>query len=293
MYKISDARSTTSGEVAAQAGLSLTPTVIEHPGPEPAKMPMNGPGPDTTERTPGEEQAIAGYQAKVEAFNEASATVKEARRKEESAHDSLQSALKMTKSLPESLVPQGWAWAPVVTGAYSGAYATAKALNKIADSAQQKADSARALLDKPGLSPAERQQALRGYLDGEGKARPASTGAQSAQRLDDMIPGNPKVKEGLSTSIKGAGVVGLATTGASVYQDIQKGVPKDKAITKGAASTGASAGVGAGMTALAAGGYIGGVAATGGTLLIGTAVAAGVGWAVDNYYDDVKNWLTD
>ncbi|MHA6801390.1 WXG100 family type VII secretion target [Bounagaea algeriensis] len=61
-------------EVATQHGLNVTPTTIEHPGPEPAKMPSNGPGPDTTERTPGEEQAVADYQAKVRAFNEAHAT---------------------------------------------------------------------------------------------------------------------------------------------------------------------------------------------------------------------------
>ncbi|MHA6802951.1 hypothetical protein [Salinifilum ghardaiensis] len=102
-------------EVAAQHGLNVTATTIEHPGQAPPKMPSTAPGPDTTERTPAEQQAIADYQAKIRAFNEAHATVQAARRKEDSAHDALQKALKMTKSLPEALVPQGWAWAPVVT----------------------------------------------------------------------------------------------------------------------------------------------------------------------------------
>lgn len=39
----------------------------------------------------------------------------------------------------------------------------------------------------------------------------------------------------------------------------------------------------------------GAVVATGGTIVVGAAVAAGVGYLVDNYYDDakhtVKNWV--
>ncbi|WP_459158859.1 hypothetical protein [Salinifilum ghardaiensis] len=149
------------------------------------------------------------------------------------------------------------------------------------------------MLNDPTLTDADRQQVLRNHLDWEAKARPASTAAQQAQHLDSKIPGSPALKEGLNTSIKGVGAVGAFATAWSVKSEIDSGVPADKAVTKGAASTAASAGVGAGMTALAGAGYIGGVAATGGTLLVGTAVAAGVGWAVDNYYDDVKNWFTD
>lgn len=193
----------------------------------------------------------------------------------------------------ESLVPQGWSWAPVATGAYSGAYVMAQELDKVSDTAQANADGYKALLADPTLSQAERQQVLRNHLAEEAKARPASKAGTSAQHLDDIIPGGERLKGALGKTVKGAGVVGIAATANSVRQDIEKGVPADKAVTKGAASTAASAGVGAGLTALAAAGYIGGVAATGGTLLIGTAVAAGVGWAVDNYYDDAKNWLAE
>lgn len=279
--------------VAVQHGLTVTPTTIESPGPEPPKMPVEGPGTAVVERTPAEEHAVAEYQAKAKAFSEVGVTVHEARRIEQEAHEDLKSGLKMTKSLLEALVPQGWSWAPVATGSYSGAYVTAKALDKVAQTAQSNADGYKSLLADPTFSQADRQQILRNHLDWEGKARPAASAAQSAQGLDGVIPGDDRLKGVLGKTVKGAGVVGIAATANSVRQDIEKGVPADKAVTKGTASTAASAGVGAGMTALAAAGYIGGVAATGGTLLIGTAVAAGVGWAVDNYYDDVKNWLTE
>ena len=142
------------------------------------------------------------------------------------------------------------------------------------------------------LSQADRQAVLRNHLDWAGKARPAGNAAAGDAALDSNIPGSNALKGTLGKSLKGAGIVGIAATAESVREDIHKGVPADKAVTKGTASTAASAGVGAGMTALAGAGYIGGVVATGGTLLVGTAVAAGVGWAVDNYYDDVKNWIT-
>ena len=287
-----NARINQAREVAAQHGLTVTATTIESPGPAPPKMPVEEPGSVAVERSPEEEKAVVEYQGKLAAFREVNATVAEARRTENDAHDALKSALKMTKSLPEALMPKGWAWAPIVTGAYSGSYVMSKALDKIATDARGKAEGAKAVLNDPTLSQAERQSVLRNHLEWEAKARPAATGAQAAEALDNKIPGGSTSKGLAGLSIKGAGVVGIAATGSSVVNDINKGVPADKAVTKGAASTATSAGVGAGMTALAAGGYIGGVVATGGTLLVGTALAAGVGWAVDNYYDDVKNWFT-
>lgn len=286
------ARINQARDVAAHHGLPVTSVSIESPGPPPPKMPVEGAGAVAVDRTPQEERAVADYLGKEKIFQEVLQTVTEARRKEREAHDSLRSALQMTKSLPEALLPQGWSWAPIATGAYTGAYTTSKALSEVSKHAEARADGARQVLEDPTLSQSDRQVVLRNYLDWAGKSRPAGKAAAGAAALDSNIPGSSALKGALGKSVKGAGIVGLAVTAESVREDIHKGVSPDKAITKGAASTVASAGVGAGMTALAGAGYIGGVVATGGTLLVGTAVAAGVGWAVDNYYDDVKNWIT-
>ena len=109
-----------------------------------------------------------------------------------------------------------------------------------------------------------------------GKVKTAQNAAQSGKNLDAKIPGPGGAKQLAGKSIKGVGIVGGIVAVRSVKKEIDAGVPADKAITKGVAQTGTSAAVGVVMTGAAAAGYIGAVTATGGTLLIGTALAAGV-----------------
>ncbi|GAB3692624.1 hypothetical protein [Saccharopolyspora tripterygii] len=274
--------------VAQEGGLVVTPTTIEEP-PKP-NIPLYSPAPgarsENRERSPEDQQVLAEFQALVDAWNEVKVTVDDARSTEQKAHETLTASLKMMKDFTSYLVPQGWAWAPVTTGAYSGPYVTARDLTAAASTAQAKADGALAVLMDPGLSPADRQKVLSNQEFWAGKVDAARTSAQSAKNIDARIPGAPGFKGLVGWSARGVGAAGAVITAYQTYDAIQKGVAPDKAITKGAATTAGGAAVGVGMYALAGAGYISGAVATGGTLVVGTAVAAGIGYLVDQHYYD-------
>lgn len=271
--------------VAQQGGLVVTPTSVEEPPKPNVELYSPAPGADN-DRSPEDQRIIAAYKAKNDVWSEVVDTVRDARDEEAKAHESLVSALKVNKSLGEYLLPKGWAWAPMLTGAYSGPHLTAKALTEAAATNQARAEGALAVLADPTLTPADRQKVLSNQVMWAGKVHAAQTAAQSGKNLDTKIPGPGGAKQLAGKSVKGVGIVGGIVTVRSVQKEIEAGVPADKAITKGAAQTATGAAVGTVMTAAAAAGYIGAVTATGGTLLIGTALSAGVGYYVDHHYYD-------
>lgn len=276
-------------EIAVQAGLHVDATAIYHPVKPPVELESSAPGARLTEpdRSPKEQAMLDEYSRKMDAFLEAGAIVRDARGKENSAHDDLVSALKMNQGLVEYLVPQGWAWAPVATGAYSGPYMTAKMLGKAASTSQANANGALAVLVDPELTQTDRQKILGNQIAWGAQVKRSEKAAATMKKLDAKIPGGPKIKGVLGWAKRGVGGVGALITAFSTYDSIQKGVPADKAITKAAAQTGTVAAVATAGGAVAT--YVGGTVATGGALLIGTALAAGVGYAVDHYYHDWTN----
>lgn len=274
--------------VAQQGDLIVTATTIEEPA-KPA-IPLYDPAPgargDNSDRSPEDQRILADYRAKWDVWSEVQSTVADARAEEESAHADLASAIAMIKGLDDYLIPQGWAWAPMLTGAYTGPYTTAKTLTDAAATAQARAEGALAVLDDPTLTTTDRQKVLSNQVMWAGQVKAAKTSAQSVQNLDAKVPGPGPGKALLGKSVRGVGIVGGIVSVYSVKKEIDAGVPADKAITKGVAQTSTGAAVGVFMSAAAAAGYVGGVAATGGTLLVGTALAAGVGYYVDRHYYD-------
>ncbi|WP_397545608.1 WXG100 family type VII secretion target [Saccharopolyspora rosea] len=272
--------------VARQGGLVVTETTIEEP-PKP-DIPLYNPGPgarrENRERSPEDKRILADYGAKCDVWNEVKVTVDDARADENAAHETLIAAISMNKDLGSYLVPKGWAWAPMLTGAYSGPHTTAKALADVASTAQARAEGALAVLDDPTLTPADRQKVLSNQIMWAGKVRTAETAAQSAKNLDAKIPGSAIGKQLAGKSIRGVGIVGGIVTVYNVKKEIDSGVPKEKAVTKGVATSATGAAVGIFMTAAASAGYISGVVASGGTLLLGTVAAAGVGYYIDHHY---------
>ncbi len=80
-----NARMTQARSVASAAGLTVTPTTIEAPGPGPRRVY----GPVTAQVATEFFQTQAAYNTKVKAFNEARATVTDARKLEAQAHANL------------------------------------------------------------------------------------------------------------------------------------------------------------------------------------------------------------
>lgn len=274
--------------VAQQGGLVVTSTTIEEP-PTP-NVPLYSPAPgarsENRERSSEDQKILADYQALVEVWTEVKVTVDDARSTEQKAHEALTAGLTMMKDFTSYLVPQGWAWAPVTTGTYSGPYVTARDLTSAATTAQAKADGALAVLMDPTLSSADRQKVLSNQEFWAARVDAARTSAQSVKSIDARIPGAPAFKGLVGWSARGVGAAGAVVTAYQTYDAIQKGVAPDKAITKGISTTAGGAAVGLGMYALAGAGYITGAVATGGTLVVGTAVAAGIGYLVDQHYYD-------
>lgn len=79
----------------------------------------------------------------------------------------------------------------------------------------------------------------------------------------------------------------------SAYDAIKAGKDPERVIATGTAQVGTTAVVGTAGTALAAGGYVTGTVATGGTLVVATALSAGVGYVVDNHYEEIKDGIYD
>ena len=271
--------------VAQSGGLVVTATTIEPPQEPDVELYSPAPGADN-DRSPEEQRIIANYRAKLDVYQEVDVTIEDARDEEKSAHASLTSALKMMNDFTSYLVPKGWAWGPVVTGLYSGPFTVAKALTEAAATAQARAQGALDVLADPTLTPTDRQKVLSNQLMWAAEVKAAKNSAMSSQNLDGKIPGGARLKGIAGFNVKGIGAAGVLVTTAQTYQAIQDGVPPDKAVTKATAQTATGAAVGVFMTAAASAGYITGVAATGGTLLVGTVLVAGVGYYVDHHYYD-------
>jgi hypothetical protein len=203
----------------------------------------------------------------------------------------------MHKNYWQYLKPSGWAWVSTTNGAYTGLHGTAKSLEGLSQDSQKNADNAWERFNNAEPNTPQRDGAMRDYLQNQGAANRTDKASSGAKSLDEKIPGGA-LKGALGASLKGAGILSAGVTLLQAKDENNKGVPADKAYTKAGATIAATAGVNLAADA-AIGATVattaGAVVATGGTIVVGAAVAAGVGYLVDNYYDDakhtVKNWV--
>ncbi|MGH3906855.1 MAG: hypothetical protein ACRDTE_22135 [Pseudonocardiaceae bacterium] len=289
-------------DVAAAAGLTVTPQGIEPP---PTVILPAEP------TTPQHFAAVDAYQAQVRAWDEVFQTVGYARGIELAAHERFAAATNVPKSMFESLRSNfGFIATGAALGAAEGLYKqNTRFRNLSARHARESMGLTRQIGGSPDLTKAQRAKlaadrnalsknavdehriarSQRRWLLGLNRTGSGYGMLQAIARspADDIRGGSLFARTG-----KVLGKVpyaGWVVIGAQAAWDIRHGKPADQAIIPGVVATG----VGTGVT----GGLLGGAAAlslAGGpvTLVavgVGAAAAVGVGYVMDHHWDDIKD----
>jgi hypothetical protein len=290
--------------VAAAAGLPVTPQGIDPP--PTVILPAE---PTTSQQV----AAVDAYQGQVRAWNEVNQTVSYARGLELAAHERLAAALREPKSMFESLRENAGF---IATGAALGAAGSLHVENSrfrwlSAQHGRESLELTRRIADNPALTQAQRtrlqsarnaigDRAVRENRIARSQSRLLSgLDRTSGRYLLDVIARSPAEKvQGASVFARTGKVLGkvpyagvLFTAGQTVW-DIRHGKPADRAIGSAVIATGVGAGVTEGMLALAPVALAGGpftLAAFG----VGVAAAWGVGYIVENHWDDIKDFGED
>lgn len=308
------ARMAQARDVAADAGLTVTGTVIASPGPAPPPLPHGGAG-ATPEQVATHTQAMHAHGAQVKAYAEVQTTVAEARQIETRAHQTLGSALgKQTSFLQSVQQNAGWiAWSTASGGA-GALHGAAKKWGTIAARKGSIAARWAPLTRNQAFSAAFREGATRYATTAGMRAADAARHADSAARtlgnLGNTRFGRPvlnlvartvaddiKAVSGPLVKIKplarGIPYAGVFTTGVQVADAALEGKPVGKAAAAGAASFAAGAiTTSAATPMLIATGMAAGPA---GWVAVGAGVAfaAGVGYVVEYHGDDIKEFAGD
>lgn len=292
-------------EVAAAAGLTVTPQGIEPP--PTVILP-------TEPTTPQHVAAVEGYLAQTQAWNEVHQTVGYARGIELAAHERLSAATNVPRSMFESLRSNAGF---IATGAALGAAADFHIQNsrfrKLSQlHARESLGITRQVADNPNLSREQRarlqsdrnalgDRAVRENRIAHSQARLLGglDRATSGRYLLDVITRSPAHEiHGTSLFTRGARVLGkvpylgVGVTLAQAGAEIHQGKPADQAFGSALISTGVGAGVTYGLLAAAPLALAGGpftLAAVG----VGAAAAWGVGYVVDHHWDDIKDATGD
>ncbi|WP_019855391.1 WXG100 family type VII secretion target [Actinopolyspora mortivallis] len=301
-------------EIAEEAGLTVTEQRIMEPGPEP---PAPEPLPSDRPATPEEQQAHASatqaqaaYARRVRAYQECSQIVTEAREQHNSALGTLNRFVSgLVEKSPFTITDFTTGLAGAVAGNTSAMRAAAI---EIADSG--KIARAEKLMHSPNLSLRDQTRAaaihVRNHVNKTAMENKA-TASRTARMVDKLSPrtkallganlsfgANPNRAASplLRGSIRVASklpAAGLLITGGSIAYDVQT---SDKSVGESAAVN--------------LGGYAAGSAATAGLLAMstpvgwavagGVAVSVGVGFAIDEWGDDVvdaaseaASWTSD
>jgi len=279
-------RITQARAVAADGGLTVTPTGIEEPGPAPV-APQNAGG--SLQVISEHANAVAAHERKVAAWSEVQATVGQARETERGAHEALARKIRQHGTLWENIKRNRFfLTADALTGAPGGLHAARNRWNMRVPQLRAVATQAQGLLNS-SMSQAGRNQALRIMLQRSAAADDAARAAASNARLLGPLD-NTRLRRGAldlaARTVKGVPVVGTGITALQVGSDIRAGKDVDRAVASGVA------GLAAGT--LATNGVLLAVGAAGGPVTLG-AVAVGigasmvVGWAVDEYWDDIED----
>jgi len=296
------ARRDQAREVAASAGLEVTPTDILPPGAEPgaAQQPPGSTAP-VDDATPEDE-------AKHRAFREVQETMEQVRRDEKRAHDDLEDELKEPTSILDYLA-KNWYWmsASAASSSAGGLHQAAETF-KLRENAHTSLQSQwSSLYNDPSLTATERGRAGSAMMRHQARATAAQNALQNrALKLNETKAGGRALRaahaypskslvdsstklfaRGSKAVLSKVPYVGAGITAFSTASAISQGKDKSEAVGTSASTyvTGALATAGAGLV-LGSGGW-----AVLGAVGIGAAASAGVGYAIDN--TGAKDFLRD
>jgi uncharacterized protein YukE len=280
-------------QLAHQAGLTVTGTVIHRPPGGPADRAPDGVGGNMPGLDP-KARAHAEAERKLEAWHEIESTVDDARRLERTAHRSLNKALGASNTVVDAVLASPLTWISrglVYAGAAHGAATT---LSQLAETQFRFADEYARLAADSALPAATRQANLAKLLTSAGMtAQQAESNARLLANLG-KTPAGDHVFRLLTPTLGGKGegvlrgigkafpVVSVLAAGGFTGIDIANGKPVGKAIWANfgglAASTGAA-------SLVAAGAAGGGVTVAG--LGVGFTVATAWGYFQENDLRDL------
>jgi uncharacterized protein YukE len=285
-------------QVAAEGGLEVTQTEIKDPGPAPAApTPLPADGSATLEQHQAfttAQSAVAEHQTKVNAFNQASQIVNEARGTETVAQSQL------AKFGNEQYNKAPFTFTDIFTGLTAAAITRTSKFRGLAASYGRYAERAlRIAMSKPITDPAFIKAAQlnaqfmvkqRKLLDDAVKSLPV----KALDKLPRWAKTTLIAELGDFNALKGGStaawvgkavlgkipIVGIAITAASIGVDIAEGKNPVQSVASGVSGLDAGAAVGA-----AIGGPVG--------VVVGAAVGAGVGYVVDEWGDDIAKGAGD
>lgn len=291
------ARLAQAREVAAAARLIVTSTAILPPGPGPGTEPAPplGPmSPDARTRYVDSvhtyEMAVAVYAAKVHAFDEAGATVVEARSREDEAHRALDAAMDQGGTDLSTLKAIGTTIVGTALGVIAGLQTAVSNLLGLADKIKNHGKRMQELADESKGPAARRAAAIwsaNAAASGEAATRaearrlgaPLRPFPENVRRTIAHNPGE-YIRDGRGwvglgrSAARGVPFVGTAVVVASGVADVAMGKP----VGQVAAATGAGL----------AGGVVGGMAGA----TIGTCIFPGVGTVVGGVLGGVIGSVT-
>jgi uncharacterized protein YukE len=179
-----NARMDLARSVAAAAGLTVTPTVIEPPGPVPRRVYGPVPAPLATEFY----RTQATYNTQLVAFHEASATVTEARRLEAGAHARLTAPMRDSTTTVQNMTSIGSNVTGAALGIIKETQGAANELYEHADRIAEHAQRMEQLALDTELTEAGRAAAARaGQLAGAGAAQ-TSLEAAAIEKAVNKVP---------------------------------------------------------------------------------------------------------
>ncbi|QGK69060.1 hypothetical protein GIY23_05475 [Allosaccharopolyspora coralli] len=246
--------------------------------------------------------AVGQHQELVRAYEEASTTVADARRKENEAHEQLTAATDGFTSPLEYLTSTGgWTAAATVASAVGSLHGAAVMFRDKANAHTQTASALKEIADNPANTPAKRAQARVDALRHTARGNVATTRAASnssklghlnetrrGKQVFDKLTRYPGDKALASSNgvlaknanrvLKKVPYVGGALSAASATTAIAGGADASNTILSTATNYAVGAAATAGAIALiGSGGW-----AVLGAVAVGTVASAGVGWVVEN-----------
>jgi hypothetical protein len=284
------ARMRQAREVAAEAGLTVTATEIQPPGPDPGgapEQPPAGASPGATAQCEHQMRtysaAVARHKHQVEVFEEVSTTVREAREREQDAHRALREVIER----PSFFKKYGLVVASAVASTGAAVQGEVRRLNEkigrynqVIESTKDDVTSASSFGERKVFT--DRLSALRkGLYDVERQAmRSKLVSYPMGGPLTKLSPGDIEKGADKFTRLGKIGsrfpYVGTIITAGTTAKNIHDGKPAAKEVEK--ATGGTLAGIGTGA---AAGACIGGPVGAAVGALGGAAVSYGVGKFVD------------
>lgn len=325
------ARMSQAKQVASGAGLTVSETEIQPPGPAPGPGPAPLPyGPvlasvqqEHDQATAQHQTAVNDYNRKVAAFNEATATVNDARGKERAAHEALQRAANDNTGSLDGLRTTGQtilSKAVAISGGLSGASHT---LLMAADKNRMLGTLASALLvntdgmdvqQKLALATARRVAYREAAKSGFQQARVGAVvdkllpkwaqntlranASSELIRLFKLQDGIPEAFQKPLPILKRIPIVGTVVTAGTTTADILAGADPQKSVAKAVGTTVGGMAVSAGIDVALGAAATAGLAVPGpgwvlaGTVAAGVGVAEGVGWVVD-HADEIGDAIGD